>query len=163
MQDILARFTAPIIGLIRVTANTLFAPGIDEVDLTCNAARRHAIRARSGGAGVADTIEVCQKDAADAYGWEAVASIELNLVGSNTATWNPGAIANGSGASTTIAVTGALTTDYVLASHSGSRTNNFIDFYAFVSSADTITAWFWNNLGGSVTVGSGTLSVKVLR
>lgn len=36
---------------------------------TCNASNRHKIWTTSGGAGVADTFEVCNKNAADAYAW----------------------------------------------------------------------------------------------
>lgn len=41
---------------------------------TCNAARRGTAWYVAGGAGVADTYEVCGKDAADSYAWVAAAT-----------------------------------------------------------------------------------------
>lgn len=41
----------------------------DQAKPTCNAAHRGTIWYDPGGAGVADTLEVCRKDAADAYAW----------------------------------------------------------------------------------------------
>jgi len=42
---------------------------------TCDAARRGSIWYDAGGAGVADTFEVCAKAAADTYAWRALATI----------------------------------------------------------------------------------------
>lgn len=42
------------------------------VEPTCNAAARGTLWMVQGGAGVADTVKVCTKDAADAYGWRAL-------------------------------------------------------------------------------------------
>jgi hypothetical protein len=39
---------------------------------TCDSSARHAVWVDSGGAGVADTFEVCNKSAADSYAWRAL-------------------------------------------------------------------------------------------
>lgn len=85
-------------------------------------------------------------------------------VGQNaeTATWAPGAIANGSQASTTIAVSGAAVGDFVLASHDKILTSALL-LSAHVSAADTVTVVIANFSGGSITPASGTLKVLVLK
>lgn len=59
-------------GSIRWADNQLFAVATDTVNLTCDATKRGTLRVRLGGVGVADTIEICKKDAADVYGWTAL-------------------------------------------------------------------------------------------
>lgn len=52
-------------GLLRVNAANAAKP-------TCNATNRGRIYYSDGAAGVADTFEVCGKDAADVYAWKAI-------------------------------------------------------------------------------------------
>lgn len=51
---------------LQLTATGLSKP-------TCNSSNRFKMWPVAGGAGVADTFEVCMKDAADAYAWEVIA------------------------------------------------------------------------------------------
>ena len=46
----------------------------DSVEPTCDATARGVIALVQGGASVADTYRICMKDAADAYGWKAMAT-----------------------------------------------------------------------------------------
>jgi hypothetical protein len=58
---------------------TTFSDPIDLEDPgtkpTCDASRRGFFFFDEGGAGVADTVEVCAKDSGDAYAWRALATI----------------------------------------------------------------------------------------
>lgn len=81
----------------------------------------------------------------------------------NTATWDPANLAaNGDSTSTTITVTGALTTDLAIAGHSAIGSNAVL-ITAHVSAADTVTVVIENRSGGALDIASGTLSVMVFR
>jgi hypothetical protein len=56
-----------ILGLLRLNAGNAARP-------TCNADNRGRVYYLDGAAGVADTMQVCMKDASDNYDWETVAS-----------------------------------------------------------------------------------------
>lgn len=77
----------------------------------------------------------------------------------SSATYNPGAITNATQVTTTITVSGAVLGNYVTVGF----TNNIsgIILTAYVSAANTITVVFRNDTGGTVTLGSGTLTVWV--
>ena len=79
---------------------------------------------------------------------------------SATSTWAPGAIAAGSYATTTIAVTSAVKADLVTASHDKVLTSA-LRLTGHVSAAGTVTVVLHNPTASAVTVASGTLSVLV--
>jgi hypothetical protein len=54
-----------ILGLLRLNAGNAAKP-------TCNADNRGRVYYLDGAAGVADTYEICGKDAADVYAWKAI-------------------------------------------------------------------------------------------
>lgn len=78
-----------------------------------------------------------------------------------TTTWDPGSIASGASESKEITVTGASLGDYVLVSFSLDVQD--MTLTADVTAANTVTAVLANNSGGAVNLGSGTLSVLVLK
>ena len=81
----------------------------------------------------------------------------LSLQGS--ATWDPASIANNTGLSTTVTVTGAVLGDFALASFSLDLQGMSIS--ACVSSANTVTVTLINVTGGAINLGSGTLRARV--
>ena len=52
-------------GLLRVNATNAARP-------TCNSSNRGRVYYSDGAAGVADTYEICMKDASDVYAWETI-------------------------------------------------------------------------------------------
>ena len=77
-----------------------------------------------------------------------------------TATWSPGAIADGAEAATTVTVPNAATGDAVIASHDKILTSD-LKITGHVSASGTVTAVISNKTGSSVTPASGTLRVLV--
>jgi hypothetical protein len=75
-------------------------------------------------------------------------------------TWDPGSVADGDEAATTVTVTGAELGDYAIASFSLDVTDLILD--AQVTAEDTATVVLANNTGGAINLGSGTLRVKVI-
>jgi hypothetical protein len=65
-------------------------------------------------------------------------------------------------ATTTITVTGAATTDPVIAAHTELGGDGFI-ISANVQSANTVLALILNKAGEPLTIGSGTLYVTVFK
>jgi len=70
----------------------------------------------------------------------------------------PGALADGAGATTTVAVPGAALGDFALASFSVSIAG--MTLTAWVSAADVVSVRFQNESGGSLDLASGTLRVQ---
>lgn len=54
---------------IQVGGTSSLSVGVSAARPTCDATTRFMIFTVAGGAGVADTVEICTKDAADAYAW----------------------------------------------------------------------------------------------
>ena len=79
----------------------------------------------------------------------------------HTDTWDPGAIASASSASTTITVPGAALGDFVMTSFSLSLQGLMMN--GDVSAANTVTVKIYNNTGGSVNLASGTIKVLVFK
>lgn len=76
--------------------------------------------------------------------------------------WTPGTINDGAVATTTITVTGAATTDPVIATHTELGGDNWI-ISAYVQSANTVLALILNKAGEPLTISSGTLYVTVFK
>lgn len=83
---------------------------------------------------------------------------------SGSATWDPGSLASGAAANTTVTVTGAAVGDTVVATHSSveSAATSWI-LTGYVSAADTVRAVLLNATGGAVDLASGTLRVRVFK
>jgi hypothetical protein len=80
-----------------------------------------------------------------------------------TATWDPGNMAaDGDTVSTTITVTGAVTSDQAIATHDQIGANNVL-ISAHVQAADTVRVTLMNKTGGALDIASGTLAVKVWK
>ena len=79
-------------------------------------------------------------------------------------TYDPGSLAAGAAANTTVTVTGAATGDTVVASHSSIDTaaTSWI-IYGYVSAANTVRVIIFNATGGTVDLASGTLRVRVFK
>jgi hypothetical protein len=89
------------------------------------------------------------------------AATTLNAeVASASAVWDPGSIADGDAATTTVAVTGATLGQFALASFSLDLAGLAIS--AYVSATNVVTAILLNNSGGAIDLASGTLRVRVL-
>jgi len=78
-----------------------------------------------------------------------------------SATYDPPSLADGAGATTTIAVTGAALGDFAIASFGGDIAN--VTITAYVSAAGTVSVRLQNESGGTVDLGSSTLRVRVLK
>ena len=82
-----------------------------------------------------------------------------NLVG--TATYDPGSLADGVGATTTVTVTGAALGDICLVSFSLDLQG--ITLTSYVSAANTVSVRFQNETTGTLDLASGTLKAVVIR
>jgi len=78
-----------------------------------------------------------------------------------TATWNPGTLASGAGASTSISVPGAALGDF--ASVAASYDLQGLQASAYVSAADTVVLRVTNLTGASITLASGTWRLRVTK
>lgn len=79
------------------------------------------------------------------------------ILGSKT--YDPPSLVDGAGTSTTVTATGAALGQFAAASFSLDLQGVIIT--AYVSAADTVTVRFQNESGGTVDLGSGTLTVRV--
>src|SRR5687768_1317049 len=79
-----------------------------------------------------------------------------------TVAWNPASLAHDAQAGTTISVPGAAVGDLVIASFDQITSGNWFTT-AYVSAADTVTFAIWNQTGGVVDLGNGTLRVAVFK
>lgn len=80
---------------------------------------------------------------------------------SGTATYDPGSLADGAGATTTVTVTGAALGDIALASFSLDISG--ISVTAYVSAADTVSVRFQNETTGTLDLAEGTLKAVVFK
>jgi hypothetical protein len=80
---------------------------------------------------------------------------------SESATWDPGSIADGDEEAKEVTVTGAALGDYAIASFSLDVSDLVLD--AQVTAADKVTCVLSNNTGGAVDLSSGTLYVRVIK
>lgn len=87
--------------------------------------------------------------------------IHHGIVGQNTATWDPASIANGAQASTTITVTSSLVGQRVEAR--GSIALSGLQMWGEVTTNGTVTVYLQNTTGGSVDLGSMTVTATVYR
>lgn len=82
-------------------------------------------------------------------------------------TWDPASTTSGSQQTTTITVTGATTDDRVICTHAGITTLKTTvprsRLECMVTAANTVTAWYLNDSGGSQNPGSATLYATVIR
>jgi hypothetical protein len=78
-----------------------------------------------------------------------------------TATFDPASLADGAGATTTVAVAGAALGDAAVASFS--LDTQGITIAAWVSAANTVSVRFQNESGGTLDIASGTLKATVFR
>lgn len=81
------------------------------------------------------------------------------LVGS--AVFDPASLADGAGATTTVACVGAALGDFALASFSLALQG--ITVTAWVSAVDVVSVRFQNESGGVLDLASGTLRVRVIK
>lgn len=79
-----------------------------------------------------------------------------------TKTWDPPSLSNGSQTSTTVTVTGAAVGDPAIAGLSSINAAGWF-LSANVTSANTVTVTLMNHTGGTVDLGSGTLTVIVFK
>jgi hypothetical protein len=77
------------------------------------------------------------------------------------AAYNPTSLDTGTRVSTTIAVTGAVVGDLCVPSFALDLQG--IELHAYVSAADTVTAVFINNTGGTIDLASNALRVRVFK
>jgi hypothetical protein len=78
-----------------------------------------------------------------------------------SATYDPPNLLTLTGASTTVAVTGAALNDFALASFSLDLQG--VTVTAYVSAADTVTVRFQNDTAGTLDLASGTLKVRIFK
>lgn len=78
-----------------------------------------------------------------------------------SATYDPGSLADGAGATTTVTCTGAVLGDFAIASFSLDLQG--ITVTAYVSATDTVSVRFQNESGGVLDLASGTLRVRVYK
>lgn len=126
---------------------------------TCEARRRGEQRQVNGGAGVADLIKVCLKDANDGYAWVYAPTV---LYG--TGTWNPGALASGADEGVNVTVTGAVLGDMAVASLDSmtAAAGGRWAITANVNDTNNVVVRIVN-YGSSVNLASGTVRVYVFK
>lgn len=78
-----------------------------------------------------------------------------------SATYDPASLTTGSGATTTITVTGAALGDFVMPSNSLDLQGILLT--AYVSAANTVSVRFQNQTGGTLDLLSATVAVLVLK
>lgn len=88
---------------------------------------------------------------------ETLRGASVKLVGS--ATYDPGNLLDGAGATTTVTVTGAALGDFAEASFSLDLQG--ITLTAWVSATNTVSVRFQNETGGALDLASGTLRARV--
>jgi len=76
-------------------------------------------------------------------------------------TFDPSNLADGTGETTTITVTGAALGDFAMASFSLNLQG--ITLTAWVSAADTVSVRMQNESGGALNLASGTLRARVIK
>lgn len=107
--------------------------------------------------GAVSTVEYVKQTASSANtGWSAVPTF---ITGS--ATYDPGNLVDGDGATTTVTATGAALGD--IAQVSFSLDLQGISLTAYVSAADTVAVRFQNETGGAIDLASGTIRVRVSK
>jgi hypothetical protein len=77
------------------------------------------------------------------------------------ATYNPTSLNTGTRATTTVTVPGAALGDFAQVAFS--LDTQGINVFGYVSAADTVTAVFENNTGGTIDLASGTLRAMVIK
>lgn len=78
-----------------------------------------------------------------------------------TATWDPASIADGDEEAKEVTVTGAVLTDFAIASFSLDVEDLVLD--AEVTAANKVTCVLANNTGGAIDLGEGTLYIKLFK
>ncbi len=89
--------------------------------------------------------------------WTAICYAPIN----GSATYDPPSLADGAGATTTVAVTGAALGDFAEASFS--LDTQGVSVTAWVSAANTVSVRFQNESGGVIDLASGTLRARVRK
>ena len=89
--------------------------------------------------------------------WKAMALVNVL---SASAVFDPASLTDGSGATTTVSLTGAALGDFVQVSFSLDLQG--IKLAAWVSSVDTVSVRFENKTGGTINLASGTIQVRVI-
>ncbi|MBU2051095.1 MAG: hypothetical protein KKH61_19265, partial [Gammaproteobacteria bacterium] len=117
-------------------------------------------RVRSGGGTATITLSRAATDTATGKSlyWDQLQTAS-SLVGS--ATYDPGSLIDGAGATTTVTVTGAALGDFAEASFSLDLQG--ITLTAWVSAADTVSVRFQNETTGTLDLASGTLRARVRK
>lgn len=87
--------------------------------------------------------------------------VNLEEIKRGSATFNPGNLVDGAGETTTITVRNIALGDIVLASFSLDLQGILLT--AYVSAANTVSVRFQNETGGAIDLGSGTLSVIIIK
>lgn len=88
--------------------------------------------------------------------------VAINRLLSASKTWDPGTIAGGAYASTTLACTGAAAGDVCIGSHTTVNAAGLI-LFCTIASANLLNITLYNCTGVSATPGSGTLKVDVIK
>lgn len=103
-----------------------------------------------------EMVEInCASGAVSSATWTPTVRIPL----SGSATYDPASLADGDGATTTVTVTGAALGDFAQATFSLDLQG--IQLTSWVSAADTVSARFQNETGGTIDLASGTLRARV--
>ena len=167
-RTVLTLFSAAagVLDLGRGTARLLLGlPRVTSLP-AASATYRGVVGRVEGGAGVADTLGACTKDAADAYAWRDITGQNVAAITGtlrHTSTWDiPNIAANGR-ETTTVTVTGAAAGDLVVASHDQLGATSALFVAAHVESANTVRVTVHNVSGAGINPASGTLKVLVLK
>lgn len=110
--------------------------------------------------GVTSIMQVMAWFDYEANNW-VISKSEMSTRLSGSAVYDPASLADGAGATTTVAVPGAVMGDFAVASFSNNLAG--ITLTAWVSAADTVSVRFQNESGGVLDLASGTLRALVIR
>lgn len=154
--------TDPLLQLVDATSGDIAAAHIkflevDEVATTAApAANKVRLYAKDDGSGNTELI------ARFATGTDiAVTKQGSSASLTGTVVYDPASLADGTGVTTTVTVTGAVLGDLVVASFSLDLQG--IIMTSYVSAADTVSVRFQNETAGVIDLGNGTITAKVLR
>lgn len=151
-----------ILGADRtVTLSTVLAKNGDRVRIIRTAAATGAFKVIVTGIA---TLRAPGQECEAEYNGAAWVLAEFGIhkeVMEGSAVYDPANLADGAGATTTVAVTGAVLGDFAQASFSLDLQG--ITLTAYVSAADTVSVRFQNESGGVLDLASGTLRARVTR
>jgi hypothetical protein len=153
MASLLDFLVSRATGVLRIRDDALFAVGRNEADQDCTEDRRSAMRWIRGATSVADTFEICQKDAADAFAWSDMTAAESTSFSDSAFRVTDNGDATKQLAFEVSGVTTATTRTLTVPNASGTiaLTSNLIGLFIPFIVYDGTTTNIWTNMPAAAT------------